>query len=246
MDIKDFEDKEQIEIKIPEDLKVKEKTKRIFKDWNLFELLLLMISMLTIIFSSIIVKSEILTITTSLFAVYCALLQAKGKVLSQFIGLIVVILYSIVSFKNRYYGEVIIYIFILFPLYTTGIISWIRNKNEDTDTVNKNIIHKKEWICLIIINIILFIVLYYILKYFNTNQLLVSTMSMIASLNATYLIVRRNKYSFLFYILNDIILIILWGTPVIQGNLQLIPILIDPLVLVINDIYGWKKWNQQT
>ena len=67
---------------------------------------------------------------------------------------------------------------------------------------------------------------------------------MITSLMATYLIVRRNKYSFLFYVANDVILILLWGMPVIQGNLLLLPMLIDPVILLINDSYGLKNWNE--
>jgi len=218
--------------------------KKIWKDWTFFEIALLIISTFLIIFSGVIYKSEVLTVVASFFGIFCALLQAKGKVLSQFVGLIEVVLYSILSYKNRYYGEVIIYIFVMFPMYIAGIISWLENKNEETQTVNQNEIHKKEWFLLSVINVIIFMILYYILKYFNTNELIISSISMITSLTATYLIVRRSKYSFLFYILNDIILLCLWGIPVLQGDFSLIPILIEPLILFINDIYGWKNWNQ--
>ena len=94
------------------------------------------------------------------------------------------------------------------------------------------------------LNVALFGVLYYILQFFHTSQLIVSTFSILASLTATYLIVRRNKYSFLFYVINDIILIILWGIPVLEGDISLIPILIEPVLLLLNDSYGWKNWNK--
>ena len=47
----------------------------------------------------------------------------------------IVVLYSIVSFKNGYYGEVIIYLCIMLPMYITGIISWIRHQNKETNDV---------------------------------------------------------------------------------------------------------------
>lgn len=216
----------------------------LLKDWNKFEKTLLFVSIILISISGIINKSEILTIITSFLMIICALTQAKGKVISQFIGVIAIILYSIVAFKNQYYGEVIIYVIVLLPMYLIGIYSWITNKNEDTNTVNQNDLSKKEWIILGTLDILLFGVLYFILKYFNTSQLIVSTLSMLASLMANYLIVRRNKYSFLFYIINDLILVILWGIPVLQGDFRLIPILIDPVLLLINDSYGWKNWNK--
>ena len=217
---------------------------KILKDWNKFEKTLLFVSIILITISGIINKSEILTIVTSFFMIICALTQAKGKIISQFIGVIAIILYAIVAFKNQYYGEVIIDVVVLLPMYIIGIYSWITNKNEETDAVNQNVLAKEEWIILGILDVLLFVILYYILKYFNTNQLIVSTLSMLASLMANYLIVRRNKYSFLFYILNDLILVILWGIPVLQGDFALIPILIDPVLLLINDSYGWKNWNK--
>lgn len=217
---------------------------KVLKDWNKFEKTLLFVSMILISISGIISKSEVLTIVTSLLMIVCALTQAKGKVISQFIGVIAIILYSIIAFNNQYYGEVIIYVLVLLPMYLIGIYSWITNKNENTNTVNQNTLSKKEWITLGILDILLFGTLYFILKYFNTNQLLVSTLSMLASLMANYLIVRRNKYSFLFYIINDLILVILWGIPVLKGDFTLIPILIDPALLLINDSYGWKNWNK--
>lgn len=216
----------------------------LLKDWNKFEKTLLFVSIILISISGIINKSEILTIITSFLMIICALTQAKGKVISQFIGVIAIILYSIVAFKNQYYGEVIIYVLVLLPMYIVGIYSWITNKNETTNTVNQNDLSKKELIILGILDVLLFGILYFILKYFNTNQIIVSTLSMLASLMANYLIVRRNKYSFLFYIINDLILIILWGIPVLQGDFTLIPILIDPILLLINDSYGWKNWNK--
>lgn len=218
--------------------------KKIFKDWSLFEISFLFISIIIIAVSGVIFKAELISVAMSVLAVTVAILQAKGKVLSQYIGLLVAVLYSIISFKNKYYGEVIIYITLMIPLYILSVISWIQNKNKETQTVNKGYVPKKEWIVLIFVNIVLFIILYQILKALNTSQLLISSLSMITSVMATYLISKRSKYSFLFYLLNDIILILLWGIPVIQGNFSLIPVLLDPLILFINDIYGFKNWSK--
>lgn len=218
--------------------------KKWFKDWKPFEIGLLVSGVLAISASAIIFKSEILTLVTSLVGIFCAILQAKGKVLSQFVGIAEVILYSILSYQNHYYGEIIIYALIVFPMYLYGMFSWVTHKNEETDTVEPNQISKKEWLILTVVNAVGFVLLYYLLKYFNTSQLIISSLSMITSLMATYLIVRRNKYSFLFYVANDVILILLWGMPVIQGNLLLLPMLIDPVILLINDSYGLKNWNE--
>lgn len=219
--------------------------KKFFKDWTKFEIALLISSLITLIISGIICNSSLLTIICSIAGVLCALTQAKGKIISQFIGLILVVLYSIISFQNNYYGEVLIYIFIMLPLFISGIVSWIRNINKETNTVKENELTNTEWIILIIISTILFIGLYYLLKYFNTSQLFFSTLSMVTSLFATYLVARRSKYGFLFYIGNDIILFILWGIPVLYGEIILIPMLFNPIINLINDSYGWSSWNKR-
>lgn len=131
----------------------------------------------------------------------------------------------------------------MLPMSIGGIVSWLSHKSDKTDTVEINKISLKEYIYIGITSILAFISLYHILKLFDTSQLFVSTFSMIVSLLSIYLLVRRSKYCFVFYLLNDIILIILWGIPLISGNLLLIPMIIDPFVLLISDSYGIFNWN---
>lgn len=214
------------------------------KDWTRFEKILYFSSVITILISGMLCNSNLLTIVCAFVGASCSIAQAKGKVVSQFLGLIEAVLYSILSFNNRYYGEVLIYVFIMAPLFISGIISWLKNVNKDTNTVVKNELSKKEWIILSFISVVLFVGLYFLLKSFNTEQLFVSTLSMVTSLFATYLVARRSKYGFIFYILNDIILFILWGLPVIGGQLFLLPMLFEPLILFVNDVYGWINWNK--
>jgi len=172
------------------------------------------------------------------------LLLAKGKNLGQIFGVIITILYSIVSFKNKFYGEVLIYLIIMLPMYVIGIFTWIRHKNKETDSVEINQISIKEWIIVAIIFIAIFVGIYYLLKAFNTNELIVSTISVLASLFACYLQIRRSKFSFGFYIINDIILMVLWGIPVMKGNMVLLPMLLDPTINFINDNYGFYNWRK--
>ena len=86
-----------------------------FKDWTKFEKVLLFSSVILVGLVGIIFKAEILTTICSIVGIITALLLAKGKNLGQIFGLLIVALYSIVSFKNKYYGEVIIYLCIMLP-----------------------------------------------------------------------------------------------------------------------------------
>ena len=217
--------------------------KNFLKDWTKFEKILLFGSVILVSLVGIIFKSDLLTIICSIVGIITVLLLAKGKNLGQIFGLLIVALYSIVSFKNGYYGEVIIYLFIMLPMYIIGIISWVRHQNKNTNTVEVNKIKIKEWIIVFFVSIICFIGIYFLLKVFNTNQLFISSLSVVDSLFAIYLGVRRSKYSFYFYVVNDLILILLWGIPVIYGKIILIPMVFNPLINLINDMYGIYNWK---
>lgn len=214
------------------------------KDWNKLEKSLLFGSIIIISMIAIIFNSDLLTTISSITGIITALLLAKGKNLGQVFGILITILYSIVSFKNRFYGEVIIYIFLMLPMYLIGIVSWIKYHNKETNTVQINKINNKEWLLISIISIFGFIGIYLLLKIFNTNELTVSTISVIVSLLAIYLQVRRSRFSFYFYIINDFILMTLWGIPVIKGNKLVLPMLFNPIINLINDIYGVYNWKK--
>lgn len=62
-------------------------------------------------------EAKLTTILSSIIGVITALLLAKGKNLGQILGVICALLYSFVSLQNRFYGEVIIYICIMLPMY---------------------------------------------------------------------------------------------------------------------------------
>lgn len=137
-----------------------------------------------------------------------------------------------------------IYVFIMLPMYIVGIFSWIRHQNKETNSVEVNKISKKEWVMVSVIFSIIFVGIYFLLKAFKTNELIISTISVLASLFASYLQIRRSRFSFSFYMINDIILMILWGIPVIKGSLILLPMLLDPTINFINDSYGFYNWRK--
>lgn len=215
-----------------------------FKKFTLFEKLLLVISIIVLLATGIIFNSSIVTIICTVLFVLAIMLIAKGNYLGQIIGIVVTILYSYISYKNRYYGEIIINIGIVLPLYILGIISWIKHENKETKTVKINQIRFKEWLIALVLLVGVYFGIYYLLKSQNTNLLIVSTLSVVASLFGMYLNVRRSSYSFLLFIINDIILIFLWGIPSFNGDYTLVPLFINPIINLFNDSYGLYNWKK--
>ena len=213
------------------------------KGWTKFEKIFLLLGTLIAIVLTILFKGTYIDLGYTLLYFWTALLLAKGKYSCYIIGIISTFFYAFVSYSNLYYGEVIIAMCCTLPLMIVGLINWLKNQ-DNTNTVVIKEISKKELIIVLFSQAIMFIGYYYLLKVFNTNNLLVSTFSIVASIIATYLTARRSEYGFVGFIINDIILITLWSIPVIGGNTNLIPVLLCPVLLLINDIYGVYNWKK--
>lgn len=222
--------------------------KNYFRDWTKFELSFLIIGILTSILSSVIFNGTIIdTLYTSSYLI-TALLMAKGKVECYFVGFVSVFFYGIVSYNQGYYGELLITIFLTFPIMIIGIISWLRHQDKEDDVVIISSLPKKEIIIALSSQLILFWIYYFILKIFNTDLLIISSLSVVTSVLASYFEARRSEWSLFCYIANDIVIITLWLIPIISGQIELISVLVGPILLFINDIYGcynWKKLKEQ-
>ena len=192
------------------------KIKNYFNDWTKFELSFLTIGILIAIVSSIIFNGTIIdTLYTSSYLV-TALLMSKGKVECYFVGFVSVFFYGIVSFQQAYYGELLITIFLTFPIMIIGIISWLRHQDKEDDVVIISSLSKKEIILALASQLILFWIYYFILKIFKTDLLIISSLSVVTSVLASYFEARRSEWSLFCYVANDIVIITLWLIPIIS------------------------------
>lgn len=218
--------------------------KQYFKDWTKFELTFLICGLAISILSSIIFGGTIIeTLYTSLYLT-TALLMSKGKVESYFVGFISVFFYGIVSYQQGYYGELIITIFLTFPIMIIGIISWLRHQDKEEDVVMINSLSRKEVIISFASQLFLFWLYYFLLKAFHTELLVLSSISVVTSVLASYFEARRSELSLFCYVANDIVIITLWMIPVIAGQTALISVLVGPILLLVNDIYGSYNWKK--
>ena len=215
-----------------------------FKDWNLFEKLYLFVGIVVGILTSIIFNGTIIDSLYTITYLTTAILMSKGKVESYFIGIISVFFYGIVSYNQGYYGELLITIFLTFPMMIIGIVSWLKHQDKDEDVVIISSLSKKEIVFAFFSQLILFWVYYFLLKAFNTDLLMISSLSIVTSVLATYFEARRSELSLFCYVANDLILITLWMIPIINGVTSLISVLIGPMLLLVNDIYGSYNWKR--
>lgn len=221
-----------------------QKLKNYFADWSKFELSLLIVGLSISILSSILFSGNVIdTLYTSSYLI-TALLMAKGKVECYLVGFVSVFFYGAVSYNQGYYGELLITACLTFPIMIIGIRSWLKHQDTKDDVVIISSLSKREIIISFASQLVLFWLYYFILKFFNTDLLIISSLSVVTSVLASYFEARRSELSLYCYIANDFVIITLWLIPIIGGNTELIPVLVGPLLLLANDVYGSINWNR--
>lgn len=184
------------------------------------------------------------TLITSLIGVTSLIFLAKGNPIGQ--GLIVMfsLLYGLISYSFKYYGEMITYLGMTMPMAILALVSWLKNPykgNKSQVAVNK--IDRKEVVLMFLYSIVITIVFYYILAYFNTANLIWSTVSVTTSFIAVYLTFRRSPYYAIGYAVNDIVLIILWWLAALEDK-SYYSVVVCFVIFLINDIYGYISWKK--
>ena len=219
------------------------KIKKLLNYFNLTEKLIWSISVIVIIVSFFLFENDgYLTLVASLIGVTSLIFCAKGNPFGQFLMIIFAIIYSIISFSFQYYGEMMTYLGMSLPMAAFSLISWLKNPfNGNKSEVAVNKITFKEIIFMSFLTLVVTIVFYFILKYFNTANLIPSTFSVSTSFLAAYLTFRRNPYYALAYASNDVVLIVLWVSASFK-DISYLSVVICFVVFLVNDLYGFISW----
>lgn len=209
------------------------------------ELFLLIVSVTLILFSYLFFGGNgKLTLAASLIGAVSLILNAKGNPIGQLLMIVFSVLYGIISYSFAYYGEMITYLGMTAPMALFAFISWMRNPyNGNHSEVKINEISKKEYVFMAVLSAVVTFIFYFILEYFDTANIVPSTISVTTSFAAVYLTFRRSKFYAFAYAMNDIVLIILWSLASLDNSSYLSVVVCFGMFLV-NDLYGFVSWHR--
>ncbi len=218
---------------------------KIFKYFSKFEWALWVSSLLLIAaFYCLFDRSSPLTLIASLLGATSLIFCAKGNPFGQVLMIIFSVFYGIISYSFAYYGEMITYICMTGPMAVFALISWLRNPyNGNKAEVKVNRLKRAEIVFMMILTLIVTVIFYFILKFFNTANLLPSTLSVTTSFIAVYLTFRRSPYFALAYATNDVVLIVLWVIATMT-DVSYISVVVCFLTFLANDLYSFINWSR--
>lgn len=219
--------------------------KRLLIYFSKFEIALWSVSNLLIILSFLIFDREnYMTLIASVIGITSLIFCAKGNPFGQLLMVIFSIIYGYISYRFAYYGEMITYLGMTMPMAVFALISWLKNPYKGNKSeVKVNTLKLPEIVFMCLLAVVVTVIFYFILAYFNTSNLLPSTLSVTTSFVAVYLTFRRSPYFALVYGANDIVLIVLWSMASFT-EIRYISVTVCFAAFLLNDIYSFVNWQR--
>ncbi len=210
------------------------------KEW-----LLWLGSLLIVILSNLVSGSvDVLTLVAVCVGITSLIFAAKGNVWAQILMFVFSILYGIISWRFRYWGEMITYLGMTMPMAVWSTITWIRNPSKNGNEVEIQKLNRKHIVGLSVFSVAVTAAFCYILHVLDTPNIVFSTISVTTSFLAASLTMLRSSYYALGYAMNDIVLIVLWVLASLK-NPAYIPVAVNFAIFFLNDLYGFVSWKKR-
>ncbi len=219
--------------------------KKLFAYFTKFELILWACSVGVVIVSYVAFSRPIdIAFFASLIGATSLILNAKGNPIGMGLMVFFCMIYGYISYTYAYYGEMITYLGMSWPMAIMSLVSWLKNpyKNKKTE-VSIYSIKREEVIVIFALSAVVTVILYFVLKYFGTNNLEISTFSVTTSFIAAALTYKRSPYFALAYAVNDVVLLVLWGLASLEDSSYL-SVVICFLMFLVNDTYSFINWRR--
>lgn len=215
-----------------------------FKNLDRHEWALWIVSMAVVGVSSLVAGQEgLLSALASVIGVTALIFVAKGDAYGQLFTMLFGLVYGIVSFKFRYYGEVITYVGMSLPAAFVTLISWLKHPYRDSDEVEVAHLTAQKLCAVLAVSAAATVGFYFILRALGTPNLAVSTASIFTSVAACTLLIMRLPHYAVAYSANDIVLIVLWVLASVK-DIQYLPMVLCFTMFLINDLYGFYNWSK--
>lgn len=210
------------------------------KEWGILTFSILIIGISNLVTGNV----NMLMLLAAWIGVISLVLAAKGNVWAQIFMLAFSILYAVISWTFRYWGEMITYLGMTLPMAVCSTITWLKNPSENGNEVAIQALNRKHIIVLLSSGSVVAAFFYYILQALGTPNIVLSTVSIETSFLAAALTMLRSSYYALGYAANDLVLIVLWILASFESP-DYIPVVINFVIFLFNDVYGFLCWRKR-
>lgn len=188
---------------------------------------------------------DMLTLAAALIGVTSLIFAAKGNVWAQILMIAFSILYGIISWRFRYWGEMITYLGMTLPMAVWSTITWAKNPSkENGNEVAIQKLTRKMIVLLAFFCAVVTLGFYVLLQALHTPNIVFSTISITTSFLAASLTMLRSSYYALGYASNDVVLIVLWVLASMENPVY-VPVVVNFCIFLFSDLYGFISWKKR-
>jgi len=215
-----------------------------FLGWKTWEVMWLVIACITIFALSIYWKDTAMGIISATTGVACVVCTGKGKLSAYLFGTINVVLYAIIAYQAKFYGEVMLNILYYLPMEFYGTYVWSKHMNSETHEVQKREMKSRGKIILLI-SVIAGTTLYgYFLQKLGGSLPYVDALSTVVSVVAMIVSVKMYAEQWMLWIVVDVVTVIMWAIAFAQGS-DSIATLLMWIVYLGNAVIMYVKWAKE-
>lgn len=225
-------------------MNVKKIIKNEIKGWKKLEILWLALAVSIIIGLSIYWNDTLMGIISAVTGVICVICTGKGKLSAYLFGVVNCVLYAIISYEAKLYGETMLNALYYVPMQFVGFYIWNKNMNEKTHEVKKIHMKNKTRLLYLFLIIIATIGYGYLLKYLGDAMPFVDSFTTVSSVFAMIISVKMYAEQWWIWIAVDVFSVYMWWCNFTSGSDNIATLLMWAVYLG-NAIIMCIKWEKE-
>ena len=224
--------------------RMKSLLKNELQGWSRSELLWLITACGIITGLSLYWGDSLMGIISSVTGVACVVCTGKGKLSAYFFGLINCVLYAIISYEAKLYGETMLNAVYYIPMQFVGFFIWKKNINQETKEVTKKKM-KLPGLLLTIAAMLAGTIFYgLILKGLGDAMPFVDAFTTVSSVVAMIVSIRMYAEQWLIWVAVNLFSVYMWWCDFMNGSNNLATLLMWAVYLV-NAVVMLIKWEKE-
>ncbi len=224
-------------------LSLKEFIRYELKGWKRVEIIGLLLVFFIISFVSFLNQDSLIAFIYAICGILYTIIAGKGKISCYFFGIISSICYSLLTFSNALWGNLILNILYYIPMEVIGIIRWKKYLKKDTKEIIKTQLSHKQRLIISGISIIACVFCVFLLKSFKDTNPIFDGITTILSIVGMYLTVKRCIEQWIIWMIVNGFSVLMWLDLVIHGARASAAIIVWSIyfVLAVYFFFMWKK-----
>lgn len=182
-------------------------------------------------------------IISAVTGVLYTLLSGKGKLSAYGFGLINCVLYSVISFNAKLYGETILNGLYYIPMMFVGFFAWKKNMDSETYEVKKRHMSHKNRVLLVVSIVVSTAVFGFVLKNMGDAMPFVDSFTTVSSVVAMVVAVKRYAEQWWIWLAVNLVSVYMWWSNFVAG-FENMATLIMWVVYLMNGIFILIKWEK--